>query len=233
MISERKFSSTYTSFWNEILPMGDAFVRQLNLSCKRFSHPYDSNLPVDRDRRAIINELSFRLFKAQVLKNTADIDRVKLSRSVILYISRLSNQINLRKTKIREKEFKEAEMLARTLSEYFKRKELKSLVFWPSFTGCGLINSCKGDIILGKNLIEVKAGDRKFRLPDIRQLITYLSLNFYSERYELENVALVNPRAGLSFEISVDGLIESSSGRKPVDVFSDIIEFISFELSSR
>ena len=79
----------------------------------------------------------------------------------------------------------------------------------------------------------MKAGDRHFRITDLRQIIIYLALNFYSQQYQLAKVALVNPRTGKNFECSIDILIESCSGRKSVDVFSDVIDFVSAEVESK
>jgi hypothetical protein len=127
----------------------------------------------------------------------------------------------------------ESEMLADSLSMYFGRTDLSAVKFWPVFKGCGQLDACRADIISGCNLIEVKAGERNFKITDVRQVITYLSLNFNSGQYPIMEIALVNPRTGLKFECGVDMLIELSSGRKAVDVFSDIIEFISAETGSK
>jgi hypothetical protein len=63
MISERKFANSYASLWNQLLPTADAFVRRMNLASERFSRPIVA-VSKDRDKRAVINELAFRLFKA-------------------------------------------------------------------------------------------------------------------------------------------------------------------------
>lgn len=232
MISERKFSNSYTSFWNQLLPTADSFLRQLNLASERFSLPIDSDMPADRDKRAVINELAFRIFKkkAEGFKLSADIV-MNIENDVRLYIGRLAPNIN-NIPALTDNELKESNKLVAALASYFHRVDLKTLVFWPSFKGCGRLGECKGDIIQNDKLIEVKAGDRHFRIIDVRQLIVYLSLNFISNQYILTNIGLVNPRTGLHFECSVDFLIESSSGSKSVDVYSDVIDFISTESGS-
>jgi hypothetical protein len=154
----------------------------------------------------------------------------ELGNKVGLYIQRLSgSKIN----EVTQKEIEESEELAYSLFLYFQNTDLNSLIFWPSFIGCGRLNSCKGDIVLENKLIEVKAGERHFRLIDVRQVITYLALNFCSKKYKLQDIALLNPRTGLVFETSVSILIESCSGRRPVDVFSDIVDFVSTEINSK
>lgn len=232
MISERKFSNSYSSFWNQILPTADSFVRRLNLACRRFTVPIDSIVPVNGDKRAVINELAFRLFKEKANgKDLSNAAKTELEGKVRLYIERLSPNI-LKIEALSQAEQIEAEELENALFAYFQSLKLTSLSFWPLFNGCGWLNACKADILCEGKLIEVKAGDRYFRITDIRQIITYLTLNFNSHQYTIDHIALVNPRKGLEFETSVEIFIESCSGRKPVDVFSDIVDFVSAEVRS-
>jgi hypothetical protein len=233
MISERKFSNSFSSFWNELLPTADYFVRHMNLSLvDEYCLPIESVFDTDRDRRAIINELSFRLFMELAKgKEISNNDKMELSVKVSHYIQKLAPDINIDQP-ISKGELSEAESLASSLASYFSDLEIRNLQFWPLFRGCGRIHACKGDIISNDKLIEVKAGDRNFRITDIRQIITYLSLNSISKQYDIENIALVNPRKGFSFETTVEVLIDGCSRRKPVDVFGDIIDFLSTEVIS-
>lgn len=233
MISERKFSNSYSSFWNQLLPTADSFVRYLNLASERFAVTFDSSLPADRDKRAVINELAFRVFKENA--NSRKISSVKmtsLEHDVRSYIERLVPSIK-EIASLSKAELIEAEKIAESLLKYFHKSDFTAIIFWPLFKGCGQIDACKGDIIYKNKLVEVKAGDRHFRITDLRQIIIYLALNFYSQQYQLVNIALVNPRTGKEFECPIDTLIESCSGRKSVDVFSDIIDFVSTELMSK
>lgn len=233
MISERKFSNSFSSFWNELLPTADSFVRRMNLSLERYCPPTESKLKTIRDRRAVINELSFRFFMCLVKrKDLSREDKIKLSIAVSKYIENFSPNIHI-DLPISEEELNEAESLASSLSDYFSKWKNSELNFWPTFKGCGRIHSCKGDIISNDKLIEVKAGDRNFRIIDIRQIITYLSLNSLSNQYALKRVILLNPRKGFSFETTVELLIEGCSRRRPVDVFGDIIDFLSTEVLSK
>jgi len=233
MISERKFSNSYSSFWNQLLPTADSFVRRLNLASERFTGPLDSSLPVDRDKRAVINELAFRLFKEKVNSSKISSDKImSLEQDVRSYIEQLVPSIK-KLTILSKVELIEAEKIAASLSAYFYKPDFKAIIFWPLFKGCGQLDACKADIIYKSKLIEVKAGDRHFRIADLRQIITYLALNFYSQQYQLAHIALVNPRTGKKFECSVDTLIGSCSGRKSVDVFSDVIDYLSTEVGSK
>lgn len=233
MISERKFSTSYSSFWNQLLPTGDSFLRKINLTCERFCPPFETNIPPDRNKRAVINELSFRLFMRKSNGEKLDDKNIsEIETSVRKYIVKLIRRADVSINKLSSLELDEAIELSKKLESFFRQTELKTLSFWPSFNGCGKIHKCNGDIVLSDKLIEVKAGNRKFRLNDLRQVITYLALNFSSKQYDLNTVILLNPRKGLSVEIGVEELILSCSRRKPVDVFLDIVEFVSSEIHS-
>lgn len=233
MISERKFSSTFSSFWGQLLPMGKPFVRKLNLACERQVAPTISKMPVDREKRSVVNELSFRLFKEQVEKGkkvkTARLN--ELSGEVIKYIQRLSYNIP-EIPPLSKEEIEEAVEIASSLMCFFPEAILQKLLFWPPFRGCGNIQPCQGDIILSDTLIEVKAGDRHFGINDLRQVLVYLALNFSSQQYDLKNVELINPRTGLYFNAPIKTIVEECSGRLPADIFLDIIEFVSNEVGS-
>ena len=232
MISERKFSNSFSSFWKELLPTADSFVRRMNLSLERYCLPTESRLEVNRDRRSVVNELSFRLFMSLAKgKNLSINDKMRMSLEVSRYIERLAPNITIDQP-ISKEELEEAESLSSALAQYFSGTDLNKLLFWPVFRGCGRINSCKGDIISNDKLVEVKAGDRHFRITDVRQVIAYLALNSISKQYEIQHTALVNPRKGLFFETTVEDLIKDCSQRKPVDVFGDIIDFLSSEVVS-
>jgi hypothetical protein len=232
MMSERKFSNSYTSFWTQLLPTVEAFVRQMNLANERFCAPVGS-VTKDRDKRSVVNELGFRLFRAKAMGMEITYELKEISeRETRSYIERLiPGAVKIPPLSV--KETAESERIAAALATCFGAEALPRLDFWPVFQGCGRLESCRGDIINGAILVEVKAGDRNFRVVDVRQVITYLALNFASKQYSLSKVAFINPRICKSYECGIDNLVEHSSGRKAVEVFEDIIEFLSAETGSK
>src|SRR5688572_26131147 len=72
VISEHKFSSGYTSFWRTALPLGEAFVRQMNSRPEKFAEPFDFDAPPDKS--ALISETGFRLFIEGGLTRVALLD---------------------------------------------------------------------------------------------------------------------------------------------------------------
>lgn len=106
-------------------------------------------------------------------------------------------------------------------------KPMDSLLTEPEFPGCGIIDSCKGDLISSSVLFEVKAGDRLFRSIDVRQLILYSALNFVSKQFTIKGLGLFNPRVGVSATMPVDDLCFEISGKQSVELFSEIAAAVS------
>ncbi len=232
MMSERKFSNSYTSFWTQLLPTVEAFVRHMNLANERYCAPVRS-VTSDREKRSVVNELGFRLFRAQAMgRKITNKFKTISERETRNYIEQLIHG-GVKIPPLSLEEIAESERIAAALATYFGAEAVPGLNFWPVFQGCGRLESCKGDIINGAILVEVKAGDRNFRVVDVRQVIAYLALNFASKQYSLSEVAFVNPRTCKSYKCGIDNLVEHSSGRKAVEVFEDIIEFLSAETGSK
>ena len=63
MISEVTFVSNYTSFWNELLPGSERYVRMINAGLKEI--PYEPIKGRDSaERRAIVNDMGFGVYRA-------------------------------------------------------------------------------------------------------------------------------------------------------------------------
>jgi hypothetical protein len=84
--------------------------------------------------------------------------------------------------------------------------------FGPLFPGCGYVSSCVGDVLVGTCLVEVKAVNRGFRSEHLRQLVTYLVLNYTAHSYVIDSVALANPRDGMGYFIPVETLVRRIAG---------------------
>lgn len=233
MISEKRLASSFTSFWRELLPTGNAFVRTLNLNKERFCKPLDSNFAAAR--RALINEIGFLLFKASASGEISikDINRSKENLDEICgkawgYVRRLRGYRTSDFAMPDEAERTEAIEIAQKLQLFFRQHEPdEPITPSPEFSGCGIVDNCAGDILAGKTLYEVKAGERTFRLVDIKQVLVYLALNQSISRYEIHNIGLLNPRMGVFFKIEAEEFAHRISGKSSVELLSDIIVFVS------
>jgi hypothetical protein len=226
VITEKYFSISQAAFWRQLLPMESHFIRVCNNSTKRFCPALVSTIPASQ--RGIVNEVGFRIFAGGLTSIEASAVSIDACvQAAFLHVSRLRQ---LPRTRIRmpnDAELREAIEIAKRLDDYFASAGADSLLNFPVFVGCGWIESCEGDTLYRNMLIEVKAGDRRFRSIDLRQLLCYCALNFASKSYDIERVCLLNPRRGLYYAETVENLCHRLSARSAVDVLSEIVEYVS------
>jgi hypothetical protein len=237
MISERKLVASHSSFWREAMPLGDSFVRFMNSSYDRFNIPRESLLKSNRN--SLVSELSFRLFNASVelgfdffaaAPGNALIK--SLTEKVEQYIARLDPRVII--SPMTAEEIVEAKYWARSL-KFFTINVCagKNILIEPKFYGCGIIDQCEGDILIGKTLWELKNVERDFRIADVRQLLTYCALNYASEQYQIESVGLVNARLGICFQINLTSLSTMAAAMSESELLGAIVRYITMDAPSR
>ena len=239
MISGTRFASSYTSLWQELLPTGEAFVRRMNLDRERFVAPLDSR--VEATRRALVNEVGFTMFKLSMSEGLSlgrtqyakeDIDRIYLQAWET--VQRSQWFVGLEVDQPNETEYDEVIEIARRLRNFFRGFHSgKNITLSPDFPGCGFVDDCVGDVLAEQTLYEVKSGERTFRLVDVRQVLIYLALNQSSKCYGINKVGFLNPRMGLFHSLDVDDLVFRVAGKSSVELFSDIVYFVSSSGVSR
>jgi hypothetical protein len=232
LISETAFAQDHSSAWRSLAPTTDLFIRRVNLQlCNREFPPLlSSTMP---SRRAFINEMAFVSF-AQVASGEGrgwyfeEWPSTEVVDSARKTISRLENLPPLSIEMPNKDEAEDWRNQFQRLVHFFRRiAEGKVLVPAPKFVGCGIIDTCFGDVLFGRTLYEVKAGQRPFRSVDIRQLLLYAALNKAESERQLEHVGLFNPRTGLSFSIGLDELCWEVAGSPSQDLLTELIRLIS------
>ena len=236
MISEVAFASSFSSFWRELLPTADAYVRNRNLALERLSPPLQLS---DSSLRDAINELGFRLFcvsletglpKPQSLTDSIIEEE---ARRTIAYIKKFRS-VSLGSTKMPRTAIEEALLLSdRTAAFVAISRKQQRVVCRPKFSGCGRLDACEGDLMWGSTLCEVKSGDRLFRSADLRQLLIYCALRYAEGGDQIAQLTLFNPRRGVYFSDSLPGVCSGTSGLSPSEVMSEIVEVLSEPATSR
>jgi hypothetical protein len=237
MISERKFANGFASFWRGVLPMSEAYTRQMNLRATRFAPPM--TLEFEATRSAIISELGFRLFKhfrekIMTMKGMADPGPIelRLADETWKYVRELIGTPRgiLPPTVL---DFHAAHELARRLTSFFLFEGKPDIVYSPMFLGCGIIDTCYGDVLCGNDLYEVKNVERHFRSVDLRQVLVYCALADAAGTPQLHSVSLVNARLGTYFQAELDELAIEVAGVGRTELLSRIVWFLSSEQLSR
>lgn len=233
LISEATFCQHYSSLWRELTPAADLLVRRLNRGgYERYARPMSTK--TDPTRRAFINEIAFTLFSNSVIgKNwfagslqANEVEQAATTaRQLIIQIEGRDDGC---KDDPSDEERRDLEEQYRRLQAFFLRdRSVDQITVNPAFRGCGIIDTCSGDVLAGDTLWEVKAGDRDFRSIDLRQLITYAALNYISRSYHIERVGLFNPRVGIFFEVRLDDLCVEIGGMGSADMLAAVSYAIS------
>jgi hypothetical protein len=229
LINERKFASAFSGFWREALPFAEAFVRRANLASMRSGPPVQPTCALNR--RALVGELAFRSLCEQIASGTLRAkDRAPTAALLadtalyMHYFEEWPNDVTLPDAG----EVAEAQVIARSLAALCRSQGWTTgLLCRPPFPGCGIVQACEADIIVGELLLEVKVVDRGFRAVDFRQVLTYLALGHAAQRYGLRQIAIVNPRRGRWFRISVADLCLRLSGGSETDLLGRIASYVS------
>ena len=245
MISEKEFASGFPGFWSECLPfLTPQLVAEFNVkrtvvfdNSRVALKPLDS--AGDNSQNDFVAETAFELFATAVKKGK---EVLVLAEDQKLLGDIASNStarlLGLRvywtsiKRKFPKNPTEEAIALATRIETFFARDiESGQIIIQPPFKGCGILNSCFGDVLASRSLCELKTVDRNLRSTDIRQVLIYCALNYKSRQYDIGTVTILNPRRAVRFTFKVEALVARVSRRTSTEVFHQITDFLSdFEL---
>jgi len=233
MSSETKFSTSHSSFWNALLPMGESYVRAQNARLNRFAKPFHSAVPAEQ--RGVINEGAFLIFREAMRRSQHPWSLPAPAVDMLLgqavnYVESLRQSIRVAPGAVSHAGRHDAIAIAARLHTFFGDRA-ERMIIKPRFPGCGWVNEAEGDVLSRYTLYEVKAGERLFRLADIRQVLCYCALDFSSKTYGIKEVSVINPRMGTFIREDLDSLCRKISGTGSANVLSEIIGYISEPLS--
>lgn len=242
MISDRTLATSYGWLWKSLTPMLDSFVRGVNEAARAKECEIGSRFESKTAllHRGFISDLAHRLLKA-VMDGLLDPDDVRILSSSDFtrlvaesraYIDRLEGR---RGPRLRltpgHNEFVDAIGLAAYLHKFFTERSGDITVF-PKFAGCGLVDACEGDVVVGRRLYEIKTVERDYRAIEVRQLLLYCALNHASPGHSIDSVGLLNPRHGTCVELELGAFCREISGKSPALLFSEIIAFATTDRDS-
>lgn len=229
MISEHQFAGGYGSIWHTVAPLSDGFWQVENRLTSRYAPPLPPRAPARL--RGLVNESAFLAFCE--LQPTADsFDRAQILDAIeralpiaLSYVNRFLPTQKLTGVEFEESCRREAGHLVLRLLHYFPRAPETKLR--PAFSGCGLLSACEGDLVVDGCLYEVKAGDRGFRVTDLRQLLVYSALAYASSALCFHSIGLLNPRKGVAWSRTLDDLCIAISGVRSNDLLPTLVAHFS------
>ncbi len=233
MITELTFARDFSSFWRVATPTLDGFIHQVNSGLyDRDAAPMKA--PTGSNRRAFVNEVAFELYCRVALLPKAPSHGNDLRNFLDASVAAVRKATN---SPLPDSDYHNAlradeqadvlEQVRRLRARLTPASAPQPPTPRPRFPGCGIINTCYGDILAGETLFEIKAGDRSFRSVDVRQILTYLALNYASGTHRILRAGLVNPRVGTSIELGVDDLCYQVSGQDRGGLLGGIAHAIS------
>jgi len=235
MISEHEFANGYTSIWNEVTPLSSGYWKIENMLLTREAPAMESR--ADKGIRGVVNEVAFRAFcnfREQGLQADGQLIASAVDANLddsIAYVTRFAPRANVERQSFDGVCAHEAIALTRNLLRFFRGR--LPITLRPQFQGCGVVSACEGDILEGNCLYEIKAGDRAFRISDLRQLLVYSALAYSAGAPQFQRIGLMNPRTGVSWTRSLEEVCQSIAGANPADVLSALVSHFSGASVSR
>lgn len=222
MISEHNFASSYGSVWQQITPRSDGYWKFENMLVTREAPPIPASAPTNM--RGVVNEAAFRAFcilraGGREFDGTTILNAIDAQApDAVEYVSRLAPRSRSDLQSFDDSCRQEAVSLTIRLLRYFRGYRRTTLQ--PRFRGCGLISACEGDVLANDCLYEIKAGERAFRITDLRQLLVYSALAYASDSLEFTSIGLFNPRTGAAWTRTLDQVCQSIAGLQAIDILS-------------
>ena len=229
LITEKRFASSYQSFWNGLIPMATRYVRRRNLQLDRFETPLESELA---ENRGVINELAYRLYSEGLAqgKRVRDLGQDVVERATVAALDFIQRFREYSRAPVEwpsASAIVEARSLAIRMELFVSAMTPRNIEVAPVFTGCGWLDECAGDLLLDDVLCELKAGGNRFRSRDLRQVLIYAALNSQSRQYSVRAVCLVNPRLGVFLQEELERLCYEVAGASASEVLGEIVDFVS------
>ena len=234
MISEKTFIRYYSSFWEQLLPGVDHYIRMINSGFKeRLYYPIENeDIPT---RRALVNGIAYHLFYEvnkghlnvlELAEYSSDTKQlVDIQKNEAKKMDSLNNSENF-EDDISSNELSIIKDLVKRLVDFSNGKP--NLVVYPKFQGCGLLFDCYGDMLYRSTLVEVKGGKSNFGRQDLFQVLTYGALNYISDNpIVIDKFELLNIRTGVNWYEDVEEVCEVIAGASSAEVYSEIVNYIS------
>lgn len=230
MISEVNFVKNFLSFWDTVVPYMKPYIKICNLDIEAFGPIEDVQFDAN-SYKSLSAELAFRLFCKELNEGKQSLTPQVVNRIEVetcKYISQFGD-VDASRVKIGEEERKEAIWLKNNLIRFFRDiwGDKSPIITNPFFVGCGILDHSWGDIIVGNTLFEIKAVDRNFQAPDMRQLLTYIVLNSASKSYNIKKICLLNPRRCVFYWDNINSAVAKMSGKSLDWMVNETINLLS------
>lgn len=243
MISERTFARSFTSFWDELLPLltpslvhviNDHYRQRLTDNLGLLLRPVEPRANTDS---AVIAEFAFYLAKSATeagitMKAAYDDTQIRnqaLTKAALI-VSYYEGPVQYPpRTDLDDDELLEGLEIAQNYTRFFEQVPAKGTIqFLPPIAGAGFLENCQADLAIGRALFEVKTVNRNLASKDIRQLLVYLALQAATGDRKWNLGGFFNPRRAEYIQFAIDEVLaQISGGRSSSEVYHSLIDFVS------
>ena len=235
MISEKTFAAGFTSFWKEVLPGTQSYMKLVKAGLNASVHTR-LDAPARKQNTAIVNVLAFNYYRLSIERklDLAPMDSITLQAStdygnLMTAATEYMDRFAIRQTYVLPLTAEEVQQALEVAQRLTKRYHWsQNPIVDPKFDGCGIIDATAGDIFVDRKLIEIKAGVSDFEPAYLRQVMIYCTLNHYSSiPFPAKRVEIFNPRSGELYQEDVEQLALMLSGTSSLELFSTIQKYIT------
>lgn len=230
MITEKNLCTKHQSFWSQLFPSAQKFVRHANLAAERFAKPYSPSRITSAPE--VVNEAAVRLAsKPFISRHTWSREQAhEAALEARSFVSRFRATWSDYEIDEHSGYDDVIDLAKRVLSGCRTAGAHRPVLFY-SLPGAGIVEACEADAVSEGMLVEIKAGERNFRSPDFRQLAVYCALQSAAKRPLFKSLALINPRTGLIWSEHADAAAIALSGLSMADCSQEILDYISHSAS--
>ena len=172
-------------------------------------------------RNALIAETAFLLAGSAFTGDSYSREEIEdKARDFLLKLPRGSEAL----PELTSDEWHEIGRLAQVTQKYTSL--LSEPKFSPLIPGCGVVDSATGDVLAGPELVEIKTVARLFRVPDLRQALTYAAM-LYSAGHNVDYITLLNPRRARVVKMSIGRIAAGVRGGSAVELLQDLVGAMS------
>lgn len=238
MLSERQLARGYAAAWQQWTPHLDAsFLASLRPdgawahATSAWAPPLQAQAPARHND--VVAEIAFGLLCAGLEDAAFPIERLPANEVEGVVADALSRLALLRRSEGLPREavgtphLEDAYALALRLRDHLRGFPGTTRVH-ERLEGSGLLAACHPDVMQDDVIVEVKMSQVSFRSADLRQLLVYAAMAHWNHQPARE-LALVNPRLGLTWRFDVEALVQRVSDSTPASLYRSIERFVSEE----
>jgi hypothetical protein len=242
MISVRQFSILFQNFWHPFSPGLRDLAKTLQAQVYQYAEPVSQQYAPSK--RALSSELGFRAF---CLRRQNGAGNLSIEEAISRCEAATSSYIARFRRSDGDPEFivsdvatvddevrRDAQIQCRQLDLFCSTLPKYSIIkIEPIIPGCGIIDNCRGDLMVNDDLYESKSRVGQIEQSDIRQLLTYAILLSIASPERVSGIGILNPFRGTRSILEISDAVHIVSGCSLLEFCAMTADALTAERNSR